>query len=738
MFYNKIMNENKYSGDYLNFNDKWSYPIQWLQESYWARFAYRELLFRASLAKEGLPSRNLYQEQMTANTNRITDAEKRQKFKDMCACLPIGRSFALANAVDNRANQLAGGVDSYECEVNDPYMVIDDETEDLLAAQCSIDYAKSGVKFLSAQFAEDLSWSGMVAVLVKYNPKTDENEVFRVNPKNTWWDTKYSSLGKERFRGFSTMISFSALEKMIEADGDEINPNLTAPDRSIFNSKGDIDKKAKYTDHHIDTVNGLRLYVEDLNKLATTPGLQGADDIDIWGEYSHDLHDCYNLNWYHTFATDPEARTKSGYNGDDVELTVVYDLTRKIEFKIINRRYVISANSKAFRRQIPYEIINPFTQTIKLTSEEYCLGCPLIFQFERRNMDLKPYPQAPVFPLLDEHDELCSQIAKRKHVTNILSPLRIQANAADADSLGDALNIMGIILDDIQGDIGTVSLAYNYEPIDSEINRLEAEIKARLKGYDDFDAMQAMGDRASAAESGMATGAIAQGLTTLQQTVMQLYADIARLCIGNRVTYSDKNNFRVYNGGDYSTLTIQQMASLAIVDVKPKLAKKVQQRALATNALALVANLGQSGFMSQELMSYLVEQALFEQMPRGMASKLLNKPTVSPEAIQANAQQAQNMATALQQNQQMYEQNPGAYELNNVMQSASPEEIDQLISAYSGQMAQESEPMTNQNLAAETSSGIMPTETTATEQGLGVGGLPPELGGEVANAGQMM
>lgn len=738
MFYNKIMNENKYSGDYLNFNDKWSYPIQWLQESYWARFAYRELLFRASLAKEGLPSRNLYQEQMTANTNRITDAEKRQKFKDMCACLPIGRSFALANAVDNRANQLAGGVDSYECEVNDPYMVIDDETEDLLAAQCSIDYAKSGVKFLSAQFAEDLSWSGMVAVLVKYNPKTDENEVFRVNPKNTWWDTKYSSLGKERFRGFSTMISFSALLAMIENDGDEINPNLTAPDRSIFDSKGNIDKEAKYTDHHIDTVNGLRLYVEDLNKLATTPGLQGAYDIDIWGEYSHDLHDCYNLNWYHTFATDPEARTKSGYNGDDVELTVVYDLTRKIEFKIINRRYVISANSKAFRRQIPYEIINPFTQTIKLTSEEYCLGCPLIFQFERRNMDLKPYPQAPVFPLLDEHDELCSQIAKRKHVTNILSLLRIQANAADADSLGDALNIMGIILDDIQGDIGTVSLAYNYEPIDSEINRLEAEIKARLKGYDDFDAMQAMGDRASAAESGMATGAIAQGLTTLQQTVMQLYADIARLCIGNRVTYSDKNNFRVYNGGDYSTLTIQQMASLAIVDVKPKLAKKVQQRALATNALALVANLGQSDFMSQELMSYLVEQALFEQMPRGMASKLLNKPTVSPETIQANAQQAQNMATALQQNQQMYEQNPGAYELNNVMQSASPEEIDQLISAYSEQMGQESEPMVNPDLAADTASGVVPTDTTAMEQGLGVGGLPPELGGEVANAGQIM
>lgn len=741
MGYNKTMNENKYTSGYLNFNQDWQYPIQWLQESFWARFAYRELLFRTALAKEGLPSRNLYQEQMTANTNRIEDAEKRQKFKDMCACLPIGRSFALANAVDNRANQLAGGVEDYECEVNDPYMVINDQTEDLLAAQCQRDYVESGVQYMASQFAEDLTWAGVAAVLVKYCPETEENKILRVNPKNIWFDTKYSSVGKERFRGYSMMISFDTLLKMIEEDQDEINPNLTAPDRSIFDSEGNVDKKAKYNDHHIDTVNGLRVYVEDLNRLATSPGFQSLGETDIWGEYTHDLHDCYNLNWYHSYATDPEARTKNGYNGDDVELTVLYDLARKIEFKIINRRYVISANSQAFRRTIPYEIVNPFTQTIKITAEEYCLNCPLIFKFERRNMDLKPYPQAPVFPLLDEHDELCAQIAKRKHVTNILSLLRIQANAADADSLGDALNIMGIILDDIQGDVTSIPLAYDYEPIDSEINRLEAEIKARLKGYDDFDAMQAMGDRASAAESGMATGAIAQGLTTLQQTVMGLYADIARLCIGNRVTYSKEGTFQIYNGGDYSSLTIQEMALLAIVDVKPKLAKKVQQRAIATNALALVGNLGKAGIINQEGISYLMEQALFEQMPRGMAAKFVNKPTVSPETIQANAQQAQNMAMALQQNQQAYEQNPGAYEVNNVMQSATPDEIDELISVYGDQLSREQEPQVSPELVSQTPGGLSLVEGTSGDLGLSLGenaGIGSENASELANPGGMM
>lgn len=739
------MDNNQYSGDFIDWNNACSYPLQWMWESQYARDAYRGYLYRVALAKEGLPSKNLYQEKMQSNVRKIGDKEKQKKFLDMCACLPIGRSFALANAVDNRANQLAGGVDTYECEVNDPYMVIDDKTEDLLAAKCEQDYAESDIKYMASQFSDDLTWTGMVAVLVKYCPETGKNRVLRINPKNTWFDTKYSSTGEERFRGYSTMISFDRLLKMIEDDGDEANPNLTAPERSIFDDKGEIDKSAKFSKKHIDTVNGLRIYVEDLNKLATSPALQG-NIYQQWNEYTHDLS-CYNFGWYKSMANDAEAKTKSGYNGDDVELTVMYDLARKVEFKIINRRYVISANSKAFRRKIPYEIINPVAQTVKIKKEDFCLGCPLIFKYERRNTDLKPYPVAPVFPLLDEHDEVCSLIAKRKHVTDILSILRIRANSSDADSLGDTLNIMGVILDELQGDIETVNLAnqYSYEPLDAEINRLESVIKDRLKGYDDFDAMQAMGDRASAAESGLATGAIAQGLTTLQQTVMSLYADIARLCIGNYVTYSDKGNFKVWNGGDYSSLTIQQMATLAIVNVKPKLAKKVQERAIATNALGLVTNLAGSGLLNQEGVAYLLEQAMFGQVPRGLAAKFVNKPSVTPEAIAANAQQGANMAQALQINQQAYVNSPIPYEANSAMQSASPEEIDQMIAQYSDQMNAEQVPteevsMVDEEMASDLGGGIGLVEGTAQETGISLGdmGLGSDAAGELANSAEVM
>lgn len=721
------------SFDFINWDTEWNYPIQWLEESDFARTSYHYWLWRASLAKLGKPCKNLYQEELKSNIAKI-DALDRAKYEESCTCVPEGTSFALKKAADNRANQMASGVDSYEYQINDPYMIIDDDTEDLLAAQCKLDYVKNKLNILSATFSRDLTWTGMAAVIVKYDPVTDKNCVLRVNPKNVWFDTKYSSLGKERFRGYSTMISWAKLKKMIEADGDVVNLTLKAPDKSIFDETGQINETAKYGHRKIRTLNGLDIYVESLNKLATSTQLSGA--LNHFDEYDHDLRTCYNLNWYHTYASDPTSRTKNGYNGDDVELTVLYDLDRKIEFKIINRRYVISANSNAFRRKIAFTITNPITGEQKTRLDDFCLDCPLKFQYEEQeNMDKFPHPWAPVFALLDTHDELCAWRAKRDHVSKILSILRIETNAADATSLRGVLNIMGIVLDDIQGDINSIAFQYDYTPLDSEIQFREQRIQQLLHAYDQFDAMQAMGDRASAAESGMALGAVAQGLSTHQNAIMQLYADIARQCIANRVAYSAKQEFPINNYGANASITIQQMALDAIIDVKPAMTKKVQERTIAANALQLVANLGQSGLISKDGIAYLIEQALMGTVPRKLAASFVREQGPSQEEMALAQQQAQNEAMALQQNQQSYEQNAIPYEVQNAMQNASPEEIDEIIAGL-GAEGGEGSPSEYQ-LAQMMRNGGGPTAVDAEAQegamATGLEGQTFESGAEDAN-----
>lgn len=731
--------------DFIDWNHDWNYPIQWLEESDSARTSYHYWLWRASLAKLGKPCKNLYQEELKSNLSKV-DSVDRAKYEEYCRCVPEGTSFAIKKAVDNRANQMASGVDTYEYKINDPFGIIDDDTEDLLSAQCQIDYVRNRLNILSATFSRDLTWTGLAAVIVKYDPVSDKNKVLRVNPKNVWFDTKYSSLGLERFRGYSTMISWKKLKEMIaNDDNEEVNLDIKAPDRSILKEEDDgkgkkvwnVDKSAKYSNRKIRTLNGLDIYVEDINRLATSTQLSGG--ISQFDEYDHDLRTCYNLNWYRTYASDPKVSSKSLYNGDDVELTVLYDLDQKIEFKIINRRYVISANGKAFHRKIAFTITNPVTGEQKTRMDDFCLDCPLKIQFEEEeNMDKFPHPWSPVFSLLDTHDELCGWRAKRDHVSKILSILRIETNAADAASLRGVLNIMGIVLDDIQGDINSINFQYDYTPIDSEIAFREQRIQQILHSYDQFDALQAMGDRASAAESGMALGAVAQGLSTHQNAIMQLYADIARQCIANRVAYSPRQDFPISNYGSNSSVSIQQMALDAIINVRPAMAVQIHEKAVAANALQLVANLAQSGLVNKDGIAYLMERALMGTVPRKVASSFVREQGPSQEEIALAQQQAQNEAMALQQNQQAYEQNPVPYEVDNVMQTQSPDEIDSIIDELSG-----GQPIPDERQLAEMSANGggpqgVDMEMQDGAMSTGLDGLTPETGGEYANPNSML
>lgn len=663
-------------GDVIDFNVENNHILQWIFESERARREYMCLLYRVKLAMLGKPSKNLYQEELTSNIEKISDEHKKDAYKKACLKVPEGRSFAIRNAVKTRANQMSGGVDTYEYQVYDPYGIIEDDTEALLATTCEQDYVTNHLDRFAERFSRDLTEAGISATLVKYCQEKDKNKVLRVNPKNIWFDTKYSATGEERFRGYSTMISWKCLKEIIKKDGDEINLNIEAPNTSILYD-GVIQQGVKISNRKIRTLNGLDIYVENLNALAT------ANQVDsnwstLYEEFMHDITNCYNMNYYRTFATDPKAKTNSPYKGDDVELTVIYDLGQQIEYKVLNRRYVISANSNAFHRNMVFNVYDPRTGEKHSRIEDFELDCPLKFVWEDcESRDLFPFPTSTLMTLLDQFDELCALRAKRKHVSDILSILRIETNAADANSLRGLLNIMGIVLDDIQGDINTINLAYDYTAIDSEIEYRESLIKTTLDAYNEFDALQAMGDRATAAESGMALGAVAQGLATHQNAIMQIYADVARQCIANRVAYSAKQEFPVVGARGLSTVTAEQMALTATINVKPKLSKKVQERLLSANAITAMGSFGQA--LNAEGKAELLTLALMGTVPRVMAKSFINEGGASEQEIALAQQQAMNQAQMLQQNQQAYEQNPTPYEVQNTMENYSPEQVDAII-----------------------------------------------------------
>lgn len=723
------------NSNYIDWNQASSYPLQWIYESEPSRWQYQMQMYRVDLAMTGLPHRNLYQEQLESNITSLPE-EDRKVFYDKNKCINIapGKSFVIRKAVETIANQMASGVESYDYRINDPFGTIEPDTEDRLGAMCSQDYISNRLESMAPTFSRDLTKYGMCAVAVRYCTESDKNIVERVNPKNVWFDTMYSSTGRERFRGYSRMISWATLKKLIEQEKDEINPKLEVPDAKLFDGDKALDMgKLKVTKKKIRTLNGLDIYVENLNKLATSPQLQ-APITNYW-EYEHDLRSCYSMRYYQTYATDAKARTNSGYNGDDVELTVMYDMERKIEFKIINRRFVISANHEAFCRKIPFKIYDADTDDFNIRLKDFNLDCPLKFQFEEfESRDKFVYPISPIMTFLDTHDELCAWRAKREHVAKILSILRIVTNGADAKSIKRTFNIMGVILDDIQGDVQSLLFNYDYTSIDSQIEYLEKTIIDGLNAYNQFDALQVMGDRATATEAGTANNAIAQGLSIHNNNIMAVYADIARQCIGNRVAYSPEEEFAVMDMGHASTVTIQEMAMDAIVNVRPKTAKKIYERMLATNALNLLGILPRiGGGISESGVSELIQQALYGQVSRKMAASFVKEKGPTPEELQLAQQQAQNQAAMLQQNEQAYERDPIPYEVDNAQQNLSSDEMDQLISGLSaGQEDQMvNDPRMGQNLNFGQDEESFSETETETISDTDLGGM---LGNEEFNA----
>ena len=209
---------------------------------------------------------------------------------------------------------------------------------------------------------------------------------------------------------------------------------------------------------------------------------------------------------------------------------------------------------------------------------------------------------------------------------------------------------------------------------------------------------------------------------------MALFADIARQCIANRVAYSSRMEFPVINEGNYRSITIQQMALTSVINVKPKLAKQIQEKQIAANAMALLGTLGQQ--LSKEGQAYLIQQSLYGTMPRKLASQFVKEAGPSPEELVLAQQQAQNDAMALRQNAQMYQADPLPYEVGEAMRRYSPDEIDTAIA----QLGNEQEPIEEQ----DASMNMLDISEQPGAMSLNIEGQTSELGAMLANPNSMV
>ena len=88
--------------------------------------------------------------------------------------------------------------------------------------------------------------------------------------------------------------------------------------------------------------------------------------------------------------------------------------------------------------------------------------------------------------------------------------------------------------------------------------------------------------------------------------------------------------------------------------------------------------------LNRKSVAFFAEKALFGEAPRKMLATFIAPPQPDPAAVQAAQMNGQNMANQIAQNQQMYNDNPTQYETENVVENASPEEMEEIISRIGG------------------------------------------------------
>ena len=131
-------------------------------------------------------------------------------------------------------------------------------------------------------------------------------------------------------------------------------------------------------------------------------------------------------------------------------------------------------------------------------------------------------------------------------------------------------------------------------------------------------------------------------------------------------------------------------------------------------------------------------------MPRKMAESFIVEQQPSEQELALAQQQAKNEADALAQNQQMYERNPRDYEVENIMESYSPDEVDSIIEEMGAQQAADGEEYDYQEISDDITvnpGGPQGLDTMSQNGAMttgGIQGLTPESGAMYANPNAMV
>lgn len=545
---------------------KYDYVIDWIKESEEARRAQNVFVERAIDAFQGKPSVNRYKKTINSYIATVAkdDSVKAKYLRESLDDIPEKSSMVVHNAVEAVVSMAMGGVGQYEFGPYDPDLEKDDTVIDRLAAAAKHFYVSEKVDAIVPQYLRMAILCGASDIHLKQ--KNGKKCITLLESSQMYKDPKRHKTNFERFIGFSQRESFKEVKART--------------------------KKIKGGGYVLKTLNDAEVYItqiiQELNSVLTTD----STNIFMHDELKKDLD-----LFYKPIITQIKDRRDNKddpnymYDGDEVEVSYMYDLMNEVYLEVINRRYITVAKANPLKRDIDCEYTDAEgnshqkKKTIKL--EHPFIELPYMKTF------WDTYPLSPLFYVLDDFDDLCAMESVLYHNLSIMAPITFIGQSSDAEKVSRVASVSGEIVEGLPQTFGVMSKAHDITAVVTAIGRIEEKIKRTLKAVDPFELQGMLGDRATAKEVVSASGQVSQGINQFLANIETSMATLGDKFIKLELIMNDGAYDFVHNG-KYAQLSAQEMAGEYEVSAKLVSSIKLEQEANSRKALELIQYMAQT------------------------------------------------------------------------------------------------------------------------------------------------
>lgn len=538
---------------------KYDYVLDWIKESSEARRAQNQYVERAVKAYQGEPAKNNYKKSIKAYVQAVYkhDATRSKEIEAACSDVPDKNSMAVHDAVETVVSMAMGGVGQYEFGPYDPDMTGDSDLVDRLASAAKHFYNKEKVDAVVPQFIRNAVLAGDAWLHLKN--KKDRKVITILESSQMITDPKRFKTTQERFIGFHQRESFKAVKERT--------------------------RKAAGGGYVLKTLNAAEIYVTQV-----VQELNSVLQKDSTSQFLHDeLRQDLDL-FYKPIITRIEDRKNDNpeylYNGDEIEISYLYDKLNDMYFEVINRRYVIVAKAHNLKTNVKCTYYDAKGEQ-HIKEKEVRLDDPFV-ELPYIKTFWNTYPMSPLFLVLDDFDDLCAMESVLFHNLSIMAPITFVGQSSDAEKVSRIASVAGEVVEGLPQTFGVLDKTHNIEPLVVGIKRTEEKIKRVMKAVDPFELQAMIGDRATAKEVVSASGQVAQGINPFLANIETAMATLGEKFMKMEIIFGDNSKpYSFVHNGKYGEVSAEDMAHEYEVTAKMVSSIKLEQEANSRKALEL-------------------------------------------------------------------------------------------------------------------------------------------------------